>query len=152
MALWDAKGLGYLPIFVAPAEAAEVVYGLPEAGETYKAALHHGGRTGDPDSLLAPPTPAEIAAIERHVDQRLPTLAGRRIEAYACLYSNSPDRHFVIGPHPRHANVTYASGDSGRGYKFASVLGEILARLGSGEAVATLELFDPNRLATTASA
>lgn len=151
-ALWDAKGLGALPFFVAPADEAEVVYGLPEAGETYKAALHHGGRTGDPDELLAPPTPAEVAAIERYVDRRLPALKGRRIDAYACLYSDSPDRHFVIGPHPRHPNVTYASGDSGRGYKFASVLGEILARLGAGERVPGLELFDPQRFATTATA
>jgi len=150
--LWDAKGLGALPFFVAPAEEAEVVYGLPEAGATYKAALHHGGRSGDPDSLLAPPTADEIDAVVGYVERRLPALQGRRIDAYACLYSNSPDRHFVIGPHPRHANVTYASGDSGRGYKFASVIGEILARLGAGERVPDLELFDPARFVAAAQA
>lgn len=150
--LWDAKGLGALPFFVAPATEAEVVYGLPEVGETYKAALHHGGRSGDPDALLAPPAAEEVAAVERYVNERLPALRGRRIDAYSCLYSDSPDRHFVIGPHPRFAHVIYASGDSGRGYKFASVLGEILARLGGGETVPDLALFDPNRFAATARA
>ena len=145
VAIYDARGLGRLPIFVAPAAEAEVVYGLPEPEETYKAALHHGGESGAPDQLLAPPTAAEAALIEGYIARRLPALAGRRIEAFACLYSNSPDRHFLIGTHPRHPRVTYASGDSGRGFKFASVLGEILARLGAGERVPDLALFDPAR-------
>jgi sarcosine oxidase len=151
VAIYAARGLGRLPIFVAPAAEAEVVYGLPEPEETYKVALHHGGPTGDPDRLLASPTAAEVALIEGHVARRLPALAGRCSEAFACLYSNSPDRHFVIGPHPRHPAVTYASGDSGRGFKFASVLGEILARLGAGEPVPDLALFDPARFQKTAA-
>jgi sarcosine oxidase len=148
VAIYAAQGLGRLPIFVAPAAEAEVVYGLPEPEETYKVALHHGGETGTPDRLLAAPTAAEVALIESYVARRLPALAGRRSEAFACLYSNSPDRHFLIGAHPRHPAVTYASGDSGRGFKFASVLGEILARLGAGERVPDLELFDPARFAS----
>jgi sarcosine oxidase len=145
VAIYDARGLGKLPIFVAPAAEAEVVYGLPEPEDTYKVALHHGGKSGEPDRLLAAPTAAEATLIEDYAAHRLPALAGHRREAYACLYSNSPDRHFVIGTHPRHPQVIYASGDSGRGFKFASVLGEILARLGAGEMVPDLELFDPAR-------
>jgi sarcosine oxidase len=46
-----------------------------------------------------------------------------------CLYTMSPDGHFVVGPHPAHPQVTVAVGFSGHGFKFASVMGEVLADL-----------------------
>ncbi len=53
--------------------------------------------------------------------------------AHACgsssSYTMSPDEHFIVDRHPRHRNVVFAAGLSGHGYKFASVLGEILSDL-----------------------
>ena len=50
--------------------------------------------------------------------------------AVACLYTTTPDQHFVIGPHPRaRPNVTVACGFSGHGFKFVPVVGEVLADL-----------------------
>ncbi len=49
--------------------------------------------------------------------------------ASVCIYTLTPDRHFVIDLHPDHANVALATGFSGHGFKFASVVGEILADL-----------------------
>ena len=46
-----------------------------------------------------------------------------------CMYTNSPDHHFIIDRHPAHPRVTLACGFSGHGFKFASVVGEILADL-----------------------
>ena len=46
-----------------------------------------------------------------------------------CLYTNSTDHHFVIDRDPRDPRVTVACGFSGHGFKFASVVGEILAGL-----------------------
>ena len=46
-----------------------------------------------------------------------------------CLYTNSPDSHFIIDRHPRLPGVTVACGFSGHGFKFASVVGEVLADL-----------------------
>jgi sarcosine oxidase len=46
-----------------------------------------------------------------------------------CLFENSPDEHFVIDVHPDDENVVFAAGFSGHGFKFASVVGEILADL-----------------------
>jgi glycine/D-amino acid oxidase-like deaminating enzyme len=46
-----------------------------------------------------------------------------------CLFENSPDEHFVIDHHPDDHNVIVAAGFSGHGFKFASVVGEILAEL-----------------------
>jgi glycine/D-amino acid oxidase-like deaminating enzyme len=46
-----------------------------------------------------------------------------------CLFENSPDEHFVVDVHPGDENVVVAAGFSGHGFKFASVVGEILADL-----------------------
>jgi glycine/D-amino acid oxidase-like deaminating enzyme len=59
----------------------------------------------------------------------VPDLAGPVAASRVCLYTNTPDTHFLIDRHPRHANVVYAGGFSGHGFKFASVVGEILADL-----------------------
>ena len=45
------------------------------------------------------------------------------------MYTSTPDQHFVIARHPGHAQVTVAAGFSGHGFKFAPVVGEILADL-----------------------
>jgi sarcosine oxidase len=47
----------------------------------------------------------------------------------ACLYTNSPDGHFLLGPLPGDERVVVAAGFSGHGFKFASVIGEALADL-----------------------
>lgn len=71
---------------------------------------------------------------------------GRLVETVHCKYTLTPDQHFVIGPHPEFANVTIASPCSGHGYKFASVIGEILADLAiDGATDHPIDLFDPQR-------
>jgi glycine/D-amino acid oxidase-like deaminating enzyme len=47
------------------------------------------------------------------------------------MYTMSPDTHFIIDVHPHHPNVVLATGFSGHGFKFASVIGEVLADLSS---------------------
>jgi sarcosine oxidase len=46
-----------------------------------------------------------------------------------CMYTTIPDQHFVLRLHPGHKNVIVVSPCSGHGFKFASVIGEILADL-----------------------
>jgi sarcosine oxidase len=68
------------------------------------------------------------------------------------MYSNTPDEHFVIGAHPSQARVVLAGGFSGHGYKFTPVVGEIVAALLAGDDPGfPLDLFAPNRFATTSS-
>ena len=50
----------------------------------------------------------------------------------ACLFTNSPDRHFILDHHPAHPEVAVAAGFSGHGYKFCSVVGEVMADLVAG--------------------
>ena len=64
----------------------------------------------------------------------------------ACMFTNTPDEHFVIGKHADHSNVSVAAGFSGHGFKFASVVGEILADLVTeGETAHDISLLDPRR-------
>lgn len=60
----------------------------------------------------------------------IPALArGRLVESVSCKYTLTPDRHFIIDRHPDHPQVVIASPCSGHGYKFATVIGEMLADL-----------------------
>jgi sarcosine oxidase len=76
----------------------------------------------------------------------LPTLPGRHLSALTCMYTTTPDHHFVIAAHPEHAQVTVACGFSGHGFKFVPVVGEILADLAiDGSTRHPIGLFDPRR-------
>jgi sarcosine oxidase len=86
-------------------------------------------------------------AIREALRPCLPSLAaGELVETVSCKYTLTPDQHFVIGHHPDHQNVVIASPCSGHGYKFASVIGEILADLAiDGATRHSIELFAPQR-------
>jgi glycine/D-amino acid oxidase-like deaminating enzyme len=58
-----------------------------------------------------------------------PGAAGGIREASVCLYTNTPDGHFILDRHPAHREVVVASPCSGHGFKFAPAVGEILADL-----------------------
>jgi sarcosine oxidase len=65
------------------------------------------------------------------------------------MYTNTPDGHFVVGRHPRHPQVVVACGFSGHGFKFAPVIGEIVADLViDGTTTHPVGLFDPGRFAS----
>jgi sarcosine oxidase len=71
---------------------------------------------------------------------------GTLVESVACKYTLTPDHHFVIGRHPDFENVVIASPCSGHGYKFASVIGEILSDLAiDGTTRHSIALFAPDR-------
>ena len=77
----------------------------------------------------------------------LPEGAGAGVGAVACMYTMTPDGHFVIGAHPEHPEVILGCGFSGHGFKFVPVLGEVLADLALGATPAyDLALFSPGRL------
>lgn len=86
-------------------------------------------------------------AMRAVLQPRIPALGnGVLVDTVACKYTLTPDQHFVIGTHPDFANVTIASPCSGHGYKFASVIGEILADLAiDGATRHAIDLFSPTR-------
>jgi sarcosine oxidase len=60
---------------------------------------------------------------------RLPALNARCVATATCMYTNAPDGHFILDRHPRHDQVLVVSPCSGHGYKFAPVIGEVVADL-----------------------
>jgi glycine/D-amino acid oxidase-like deaminating enzyme len=67
--------------------------------------------------------------IENALNDLIPGAANKFLAGKACMYSMTPDEHFVIDKHPAHANVIIAGGFSGHGFKFVPVVGEIVAQL-----------------------
>ena len=59
----------------------------------------------------------------------LPAFELQQSHVSVCMYTMTPDEHFIIDRHPNHSNVLIAAGFSGHGYKFAPVVGESLAQL-----------------------
>lgn len=90
--------------------------------------------------------PHEVEMMRQNLAGRMPTLNGRFMVAKTCLYTNTPDEHFVITTHPVYRQVAVAAGFSGHGYKFASVVGEIMADLATtGHTRHPIDLFKSGR-------
>jgi len=93
---------------------------------------------------------ADETAMRTVIRQFLPDLDGELRHAATCLYTCTPDLHFVMGLHPSHSQVAFAAGFSGHGFKFCSVIGEILADLATTRATRhDLSLFCRKRFIPT---
>jgi sarcosine oxidase len=121
----------------------------PEGG--VKAAFFRRGVVCTPDTIDREVRPEEAEVIAAHLRAFLPTMPDRLLAAVACMYTTTPDQHFVIANHPLHERVTVACGFSGHGFKFVPVVGEILADLAlTGATEHPIGLFDPRRPALAA--
>lgn len=119
---------GRFPIFIWK-RPGEVFYGFPAVrGDGVKVAFHHGGRTVDPDHVPREVTEDEVARMRRALARAIPALDGRLLGASTCIYTNTKDEHFAIGLLGG-GRVALASACSGHGFKFSSVVGEVLADL-----------------------
>ena len=142
-----AYALGTQPVFVWERPGLSP-YGFPCLDEDggVKVGLHHRGPETHPDLVERSVSEAEAAEAADLVRPLLPTLPGTFLRAIACLYTTTPDHHFVIGLHPQHENVAIACGFSGHGFKFVPVVGEVLADLAlEGSTAHPIGLFDPTR-------
>jgi sarcosine oxidase len=136
------------PIYVWEYDAGTQIYGFPAEGAAAgaKVAFFRRGRECTPDTLDRTVSAAEVQAIVADLAGRVPTLPGRFLRAVPCMYTVTPDYHFVIAGHPRHPQVTVACGFSGHGFKFVPVVGEILADLAiDGTTRHPIDLFRPGR-------
>jgi Glycine/D-amino acid oxidases (deaminating) len=140
------------PIYIWEDPAGVQVYGFPaidgpELGA--KVAFFRKGVECTPEDIDRTVHEDEIRAMADHMSRCVPALPGSFLKAATCMYSNTPDEHFVIARHPAHPeSVTVACGFSGHGFKFVPVVGEILADLAlEGSTEHPISLFDPHRLA-----
>lgn len=106
-------------------------YGLPSLdGKTLKLAEHTGGETVvDPDNLNRNLLEADTDSISRFISEVMPALGPIPTRHSTCMYTRTPDGHFIVDQHSQNQRVVYGAGFSGHGFKFASVMGEILADL-----------------------
>ena len=126
-------------------------YGFPALdgpGGGIKVAIHGSDVICTPETVDREIHGADLQQIVDRLKVRMPALDGEVVRAKTCLYTMSPDEHFVIGPHPQFASCSVACGFSGHGFKFAGVVGEILADLAiSGSTPHPIGLFSPRRFA-----
>ena len=135
-----------MPVFIMEEEEGVYYYGVPDLGHGVKVARTHGGEVTDPDKARRKVTEEDVAPVEGFVSRRLRRIEGPPVASSTCLYTNTPDRHFAVGLHPANERVVILSACSGHGFKFASVLGEVVADLITGKPIAfDLDFVDPAR-------
>jgi sarcosine oxidase len=109
----------------------EHFYGFPMFGiPGFKLGRYdHFGEGGDPDGISREPTLGDEAPLREFAGRYFPDGTGPTIALKTCLFEPSPDEHFLIDVHPESPNAVLGAGFSGHGFKFCSVVGEILADL-----------------------
>ena len=125
----DEFAVNAIPIFGFPENA---FYGFPNiCEEGVKVAQHRGGEEVSRPEDAAPVGEHDLVSVLETVSKYLPGLGNARriLKSSVCLYSMTPDEHFIIDVHPKHSSVVFAAGFSGHGFKFAPVIGEALADL-----------------------
>jgi len=149
LALLDAFDPSRCPIHIWQANG-RFYYGVPRQGdEAVKIAESALGDPTTADTIRREIDPMEIEEIRRDFIARyMPAANGELVASGTCMYTMSPDTHFILDVHPDHPNVVIAAGFSGHGFKFAPVIGEILADLSSeGRTAHDIALFAARRFA-----
>ena len=110
-------------------------YGFPSIdGRRVKVAEHTGGeRVADPSHVSREPDPNDLRRVTEFIEETLPGVAASRTAHQVCLYTQSPDGHFIVDRYADHPQLVFAAGLSGHGFKFTSVLGQALASMALGE-------------------
>ncbi len=135
------------PVYIWEQQPGDVVYGFPDLGEGFKLGLQKPGPTADPHTMDRTVTAAEVRTAEAIVGRWFPEIARSPSASEVCLYTNTADGHFLIDRHPKRPNIVLAGAGSGHGFKFASVIGEIVADLViDGRSEQDIELFNVDRL------
>lgn len=143
---WDE---GEHPVYVEQTYDNHQIYGFPltdgpDGG--FKLGLFRQGTPTTANTVDRVVTDAENQRMLDRARELFPHLGRPVVEAKTCLYSVTPDEHFVIGLHPEHQQVSIACGFSGHGFKFVPVVGDILADLVQhGQTDHPIDLFDPQR-------
>lgn len=152
--LWlDANGPAEMfapnrfPVFIWETPHRRPFYGFPNLrGQGVKVAFHGGGEVTTADTVRRTVSREEVEELRDYLAELMPEFHGPLREAAVCMYTNTPDAHFVIGLYPGRPQVSLAAGFSGHGFKMSSVVGEIMADLAlDGQTRHPIGLFDPLR-------
>jgi sarcosine oxidase len=115
------------PVWAIEHTAGRLLYGFPDLGDGLKVAVHYGGTPTTADAVDRTVTADEVREITALVARYVPEAAGEVTKTAVCLYTNTPDLHFLVDAHPASERVLVVSACSGHGFKFASAVGEAAA-------------------------
>jgi sarcosine oxidase len=93
---------------------------------------HHLNESGEADVLSREPTADDEAALRAGLEAFFPDANGEVLSLRTCMFTNTPDEHFVLDSLPDWPEIVVASPCSGHGFKFSSAIGEILADMATG--------------------
>jgi sarcosine oxidase len=128
-------------------------YGLPiyEVPGFKFGRYHHRGETAAADDIRRDIDAEDERLLRQFAERYFPAGSGPTMALRSCMFTNTPDDHFILDRHPEHRQVILASPCSGHGYKFCSVIGEILADLATdvGTTRHDISFFRLNRPALT---
>lgn len=136
------------PVWIWETDDGVQPYGFPahEPARGVKTGFFRMGERCTAEGVDRSVCPAEVELMRSYLADRVPALAGPLLDARTCLYTNTPDEHFVVARHPHAPQVAIAAGFSGHGFKFVPVVGEILADLAlDGATGHPIDLFRPER-------
>ena len=110
-----------------------LLYCQPDFGRGVKAGFHHDGEMYDrPEDVDREVRLSDEQDLRDAVSGILPRLGGRVLRSIVCMYTDTPDEHFLLDVHPGHPNVIISSACSGHGFKFSPAVGEAVADLAAG--------------------
>jgi sarcosine oxidase len=123
-----------MPVYIWEYAAGRMFYGFPDMGQGIKIGFHHGGRHIRPDELRQDAGAAEIDEI-REIARNYLTIEPVYGASSVCMYTNTPDEHFIIDEYPGCPQILVVSACSGHGFKFSSIVGKIASDWAMGRAV-----------------
>ena len=126
-----------------------IYYGFPTFGGCgVKVGRHEYVDEIDPDTMNRDfgSDDNDEAHIREYLERFMPQANGALKKGAICIYSRTPDGHFIIDKHPAYPHISFAAGFAGHGFKFASVVGEILTQLAlTGETEHDISIFSVDR-------
>lgn len=108
-----------------------VFYGFPQIDDRgVKVAEHTGGKVVvEPLNVDRTEDVGETKRVDSFLADHLPGVASPHTGFAVCMYTMSPDEHFIVDRYPGHDRIVFAAGLSGHGFKFTSCLGEALVEM-----------------------
>ncbi len=123
-----------MPVFFAHmnGDYGEMPYGIPHEDESigYKMTTFYGWNTVEhPSEIDYTPSDEWVERIRNFARQYIPDAAGETVSTRRCLYTLTPDKHFIVDTHPQYPQIAIGAGFSGHGFKFTTLMGKMLADL-----------------------
>lgn len=146
-----AERLPSIYVAAPPGDDSAPAYGCAEPDGTFKFSVPGNGNTVAPESLTQEVSERDIERIVSILRDRLPEIDGDPVATTVCMWTESEDGHWLLGRHPESERVIVGGGCNGRGFRYAPVIGAILADFVEGREHPELQRFDVARYQSVAT-